>query len=1136
MTILSERGLSQVLPDTLQAELQHSIIIASDSSVLGAADPPIEVVEQQVDVVTMDSYEQDSEPESMEANDLGEQIPDEEVAVGAMEVTVWSTEDQEALPIQTEEEVDMIDQYSASELQDHDHTPSKLGQLQATAAPDMEATVAGRGGRSHAPPDVTSPLHFDTQAPSEAEGARGVEGGSTNSYPVPLLEQAGAGGGDTTTQGNMGDEHVVFPSDIVGGIEVSTMSSDVEIEATGTTAAAAVTGVVAVPPPPPPPASPPNSDMVEASKEINTSVAAAVPAGRGRCKRKRVPVMDLSLDLFSQDEIPLRRKEERLQEVRKADAETVSRGDAETVVSEEAGGEQGMEVSVEEEPRKGKEDGAKERVEVVREVGEEEEEDVEVVELEPADEEQAMRECVEMTNSDEAKEGVKTATIEVIHSSAPLPPSPPPPCEPVLLETNGRLDKEAHSLITETTAAPARQPHRHKKKAVVISIEQDLYLESFSQDEISAERKKGAGRVELPLSRPQISSPVPPITTSQASQVPPSSCTGPSSLSAAGEQASRLPPSHSLPPAAKGPAPGSRTLHVPAPPPLPDDDFLYHTDSEAAGSGSEVVLESPARAPRVVERLKKGLAVSSRAEGKETEDEEEEMELEYPVASMVVHPRSSGEATPTTEDFMPLVTSPVVGATPLTTPTKSSPPTAVVRASKAPPPSSMPAEVAMSTSEAPLSSEPLFSSAPSTNEPRPSAVSVSEASTVVSLLQNLLGSRMEVGRVREGGEMGGFAERGEVDVVGERGEVGVVSEGEDGVRPMSAPGDEATPMSEVPPITPTPPSTEPLFSTAPTANESHPPATPIADASTVVSLLQNFLGPSSPEVDLSPLVLPEPLPLALPPFLTRPLALRSLVESAVWGKGGQRSSSSLLDAEAVISSRPETAMEEEEEVVTMATALPDKRSITGRREEMVDGPTEKRDDVGVISMRGGVSGLGEREGVGVVSKEVGGGSDGAGDKEKAGAVEMKDVDRTAERELGGAREGEVVCKAGEREDVGRASKRDDIDMDERKDVTDSDLVEDLVGVMMEGLSGEEMEEPEAVMTPPAVAGSEGTGQEQAVTGSSVELFASAADAEEVPDTLFIDVEGSVSPSWDPLVEQPHTVPDPSQGTELYVGD
>ena len=74
--------------------------------------PPIQV-QQQVDVVT---YEQDSEPLESEGeleanNDLGEQIPDEEVAVGAMEVTVWSTEDQETPPVETE---DMINQSSMS--------------------------------------------------------------------------------------------------------------------------------------------------------------------------------------------------------------------------------------------------------------------------------------------------------------------------------------------------------------------------------------------------------------------------------------------------------------------------------------------------------------------------------------------------------------------------------------------------------------------------------------------------------------------------------------------------------------------------------------------------------------------------------------------------------------------------------------------------------------------------------------------------------------------------------------------------------------------------------------------------------------------------------------------------------------
>jgi hypothetical protein len=111
--LLSERGASQVLPPALQAglEMQHDVIISSG---LGT-DSPIEI-EQQVDVVTMEPLDLESEPHPIEAeaeNDLGEQIPDEEVAVGAMEVTVWSTEVeyQEAPPTETE---DMINQSSSS--------------------------------------------------------------------------------------------------------------------------------------------------------------------------------------------------------------------------------------------------------------------------------------------------------------------------------------------------------------------------------------------------------------------------------------------------------------------------------------------------------------------------------------------------------------------------------------------------------------------------------------------------------------------------------------------------------------------------------------------------------------------------------------------------------------------------------------------------------------------------------------------------------------------------------------------------------------------------------------------------------------------------------------------------------------
>ena len=62
--ILSERGISQVLPDALQTELQHAVIISGGRAGLDGAEPPIEV-EPQFDVVTMEpeSFEQESEPE-----------------------------------------------------------------------------------------------------------------------------------------------------------------------------------------------------------------------------------------------------------------------------------------------------------------------------------------------------------------------------------------------------------------------------------------------------------------------------------------------------------------------------------------------------------------------------------------------------------------------------------------------------------------------------------------------------------------------------------------------------------------------------------------------------------------------------------------------------------------------------------------------------------------------------------------------------------------------------------------------------------------------------------------------------------------------------------------------------------------
>lgn len=142
--------------DGIQTSLSHQDLVVTSPicswhTSHAYTETPIEV-EQQVDVITMETYDPEdieSDPESIEyENGLGEQIPDEEVAVGAMEVTVWSTEDHETPP--TNETEDIINQ-SSSNIQpssnvESGHAPS--GSISPTPFTDVT---------NHSPLDVAEP-------------------------------------------------------------------------------------------------------------------------------------------------------------------------------------------------------------------------------------------------------------------------------------------------------------------------------------------------------------------------------------------------------------------------------------------------------------------------------------------------------------------------------------------------------------------------------------------------------------------------------------------------------------------------------------------------------------------------------------------------------------------------------------------------------------------------------------------------------------------------------------------------------------------------------------------------------------------------------------------------------------------
>lgn len=555
--ILSGRGLSQVLPDALQAELQHAVIISSGRSGLGDAEPPIEV-EPQVDVVTMESesYEQ----ESSTYDDLGEQIPDEEVAVGAMEVTVWSTVDQEGA-----EDVDMINQ-SSSNLEEH--------------------TFRDDDQNENHTPDLASP-------PSSSAVVK-----ETTSQSAKVSLEAGNRA-----------EHVILDnsveiSTVTGGQEVKTAMSEEPFTLPPLSLAS--------------PAKP--TDKLEASLNVRHH--------RGRKKVIVIPrELDTALDSFSQDEVSAVRKDD-VETVKEVELPGVQKDDVivtgNDVGKEDAGSRRKGKLPL------SKKNGVfpvrKRAVVVPRgmdgsleffsqdEVG---------VRQEPLPQVKQLPEVVVVVSEKEMEIGAPLSSTQLstqssqqssksLFSSYELPaPSASPPADPLPI----------HSATTSSS----------------LSVPLPDSQVSLPNLQVSLPNPRANPQASLP--NPQISLPNPP--TSTASPDPPL-LSRPATTSTLREQTS----SYKVPPV-------EVSLH---PASLPEDDFLYQTDSEGVCSDLEVRLESPSSSQHVEE-------VGQEEVGQgETSREETELEYPYPVSSL-----HSGKDNALSPHLTSPTTKPHPSATPMDT-------------------------------------------------------------------------------------------------------------------------------------------------------------------------------------------------------------------------------------------------------------------------------------------------------------------------------------------------------------------------------------------------------------------------------------------------------------------------------------
>ena len=196
--LLSDRGISQVLPDALQTDLhQHNIIIQpGTSSELGTEVPvEIELQTQDIDVETCVS-ESERDDNAKQRNIEGE-VPDQEVVVGSVEVVVWSSVDESSMdedPM-SQESTKMINQSYTSNVDGREdkeehaaallgresgHTPSQVGKVRKEELPVSSAEsdvfyTPLLGGEFSGCDNKENSCSRDTNVPGECSGVESSE-------------------------------------------------------------------------------------------------------------------------------------------------------------------------------------------------------------------------------------------------------------------------------------------------------------------------------------------------------------------------------------------------------------------------------------------------------------------------------------------------------------------------------------------------------------------------------------------------------------------------------------------------------------------------------------------------------------------------------------------------------------------------------------------------------------------------------------------------------------------------------------------------------------------------------------------------------------------------------------------------
>ena len=144
-SILSERGLSQVLPDAIQADLS-------------GGEAPI-VISQQVDVVTVEEEEEEEEitdEDELEVDSIKARvnpsghIQDEEVAIGAVEITVWST-DQEPLESEMISQSSLDAKKASSSMSSYPDSSKELDKVSDLRTDDGRARARASAGECDDP-------------------------------------------------------------------------------------------------------------------------------------------------------------------------------------------------------------------------------------------------------------------------------------------------------------------------------------------------------------------------------------------------------------------------------------------------------------------------------------------------------------------------------------------------------------------------------------------------------------------------------------------------------------------------------------------------------------------------------------------------------------------------------------------------------------------------------------------------------------------------------------------------------------------------------------------------------------------------------------------------------------------------